>query len=166
MPASGHIFSLQRSNGGVPKLPIRDALVTEQGLEGDRQRDRRYHGGPERALCLFSLEEILKLQTEGHPIYPGSTGENVTIAGLDWTMLKIGDRLALGDEVVIQISAYAVPCTNIAASFDDGVFTRISHKTHPGESRLYARVLKGGALCVGQPVQVLTEPIPAAAAAE
>jgi MOSC domain-containing protein YiiM len=161
MSASGRIFSLQRSNGGVPKLPIRSALVTELGLEGDRQRDLRYHGGPERALCLFSLEEILKLQAEGHPIYPGSTGENVTIVGLDWTTLNIGDRLALGDQVLIQISAYAIPCKNIAESFQEGAFTRISHKTHSGESRLYARILKAGTLYVGQSVRVLPASSPA-----
>jgi MOSC domain-containing protein YiiM len=151
----GHIFSLQRSNGGVPKLPIREAVVTEQGLEGDRQRDLRYHGGPERALCLFSLEEILKLQAEGHPIYPGSTGENVTIAGVDWTVVQLGDYLALGDDVLIQISAHAIPCSNITASFKDGIFSRISHKTHPGESRLYARVIRAGSLRVGQSVRLV-----------
>lgn len=158
METTGHIFSLQRSNGGVPKLPIREAAVTELGLEGDRQRDRRYHGGPERALCLFSLEEILALQSEGHPIYPGSTGENVTIAGLDWNELKVGVCLALGDDVVIQISSFAVPCSNIAESFDDGKFVRISQKTHPGESRLYARILKTGELRVGQAVRVVPQP--------
>ncbi|MBV9786828.1 MAG: MOSC domain-containing protein [Chloroflexi bacterium] len=158
MDTAGHIFSLQRSNGGVPKLPIREATVTELGLEGDRQRDRRYHGGPERALCLFSLEEILALQAEGHPIYPGSTGENVTIAGLDWNELKVGVCLALGDEVVIQISSFAVPCNNIAESFEDGKFVRISQKTHPGESRLYARILKTGELRVGQAVRVVPQP--------
>lgn len=158
MATAGHIFSLQRSNGGVPKLPIREAAVTELGLEGDRQRDKRYHGGPERALCLFSLEEILTLQAEGHPIYPGSTGENVTVAGLDWTTVKIGDCLALGDEVLIQITSHAIPCSNIAASFEDGKFSRISHKTHPGGSRLYARILKTGELRVGQPVRVVPQP--------
>jgi len=150
---TGHIFSLQISDGGVPKLPIREALVTELGLKGDKQRDRRYHGGPERALCLFSLEEILKLQVEGHPIYPGSTGENVTIAGLDWSTVVPGVTLALGDNVLIKISSYTVPCLNIKESFADGEFKRISQKLYPGESRLYARVLQPGPLCVGQSVR-------------
>jgi MOSC domain-containing protein YiiM len=157
---TGRIFSLQTSNGGVPKLPIREAELTELGLRGDKQRDRRYHGGPERALCLFALEEILRLQAEGHPIYPGSTGENVTIAGLDWAALKLGDCLALGDEVVVQITGYAAPCSNIAESFEDGEFKRISQKVHPGESRLYVRVLRVGALRVGQSVQLVAAPEP------
>lgn len=159
MVTTGHVFSLQRSNGGVPKLPVREAAVTELGLEGDRQRDRRYHGGPERALCLFSLEEILTLQAEGHPIYPGSTGENVTIAGLDWTTLKVGDCLALGDDVLVQITSFAAPCSNIKDSFENGKFSRISQKTHPGGSRLYVRILKTGELRVGQAVRVVAQPI-------
>ena len=76
----GRIFQLNCSKGGVPKLAVRESLLTETGLECDRQADRRYHGGPERALCLFSLERILELQAEGHPVFPGSTGENVTVA--------------------------------------------------------------------------------------
>ena len=160
---TGHIFSLQISKGGVPKLPIRDAIVTELGLAGDKQRDRRYHGGPERAVCLFSLDEIVRLQAEGHPIYPGSTGENITLAGIDWTALDIGACLQLGDQVLIQISAYTVPCSNIAESFRDGEFKRISQKLHPGESRLYARVLRTGMLQVGQPAHILdSAPSPAA----
>lgn len=156
MPStSGHIFSLQVSNGGVPKLPLREAALGPEGLQGDRQRDRRYHGGPERALCLYALETILALQAEGHPIYPGSVGENVTIAGLDWAALQPGDCLALGDEVLIQITTHAAPCSNIAGSFGDGKFKRISEKLHPGESRLYARVLRTGQLRVGQPVQLV-----------
>ncbi len=155
----GHIFSLQVSHGGVPKLPIRTAVVTELGLTGDKQRDRRHHGGPERAVCLFSLEEIVKLQAEGHPIYPGSTGENVTVAGIDWAALDLGACLQLGDEVLLQISSYTVPCNNIADSFQAGEFKRISQKLHPGQSRLYARVLRSGTLLVGQPVR-LVEPQP------
>jgi MOSC domain-containing protein YiiM len=151
----GHIFSLQRSNGGVPKLAVHQADVGPLGMAGDKQNDRRHHGGPERALCLYSLETILALQSEGHPIFPGSVGENVTIAGLDWQALQLGDRLHLGDDVVVEITSYTVPCKNIAASFSDGVFTRIGQKQYPGWSRLYARIVQGGTLQVGQAVRVV-----------
>src|ERR671916_3442330 len=100
----GRIFQLNRSDGGVPKLGVRAAVVTETGLEGDRQRDLRYHGGPERALCLFALERILELQAEGHPIFPGSVGENLTVVGLDWSGLAPGARLALGDEGRVEVT--------------------------------------------------------------
>ncbi len=150
-----HIFQLNCSQGGVPKLPVREATLTSTGLTIDQQKHTRFHGGPERALCLYSLEQILKLQREGHSIYPGSVGENVTIVGLKWADLELGFRLALGDEVRIEISSYTVPCKNIAASFLDGDFSRISQKTYPGEARLYARVLHTGRLAIGQKVTLL-----------
>jgi MOSC domain-containing protein YiiM len=152
---NGHIFQLNCSDGGVPKLAVREAVLTPTGLIGDRQAHPKIHGGPERALCLFALEHILALQAEGHPIYPGSVGENVTVAGLDWATLTPGQRLALGEEVLIEITSYAGPCQNIQASFVDHEFKRISQKIHPGQARLYARVLQTGRLAVGQTVRVL-----------
>lgn len=156
----GRIFQLNVSNGGVPKLAVRAALLTPRGLEGDRQRDLRFHGGPARALCLFALERILELQTEGHPIYPGSAGENVTVAGLDWSRLAPGARLALGDEALVEITSYTSPCKKIAASFLGGDFKRISQKLRPGDSRLYARVVRPGRLSVGRGVRVLGDGAP------
>ncbi len=156
MPGShGYIHQLSCSGGGVPKLPVEEAHLTQTGLVGDRQRKMWMHGGPQRALCLYSLELIQALQAEGHPIYPGSTGENVTIAGLAWQQLAPGHRLALGDEVVIELTSYTKPCRTIRDSFAEGKFTRISQKEHAGESRLYARVIRTGRLAVGQQVRVL-----------
>jgi MOSC domain-containing protein YiiM len=152
---NGRIFQLNRSDGGVPKLAVREASLTETGLVGDRHTNLRAHGGPERAVSLYALERILELQSEGHPIFPGSAGENVTVAGLDWERLVPGVRLKLGDEVIIQITSYIGPCKTIAASFEGGAFDRISQKTHPGHSRLYARVLQTGRLAVGQAVNIL-----------
>jgi MOSC domain-containing protein YiiM len=151
----GYIFQLNYSDGGVPKHPVREAQLTPTGLACDRQEHLQFHGGPERALCLYALEHITQLQDEGHPIFPGSVGENVTVVGLDWSTLQIGSRLALGDEVIVEISSYAAPCKTIAGSFNNGEFKRISQKLHPGKSRLYARVLQAGRLEVGQAVRVL-----------
>lgn len=151
----GYIYQLNYSDGGVPKRPVRKAWLTRTGLACDRQAHLKFHGGPERALCLFALEQITRLQDEGHPIFPGTVGENVTVLGLDWSALQIGSRLALGVEVIVEISSYAGPCQTIADSFIDGEFKRISQKKHPGESRLYARVLQVGRLEVGQTIRVL-----------
>jgi MOSC domain-containing protein YiiM len=151
----GRIFQLNRSGGGVPKLAVREARVTESGLEGDRQRDLRFHGGPDRALCLYSLERILELQAEGHPIFPGSAGENVTVAGLDWSRLEPGSRLALGDEALVEITSYTKPCKIIAESFTAGDFRRIYQNLRPGHSRLYARVLRPGRVSVGHAVRLM-----------
>ena len=153
--SEARIFQLNLSHGGVPKLAVREAVLAAGGLEGDRQRNRRYHGGPDRALCLYALERVLELQAEGHPVFPGSAGENVTLVGLEWSRLAPGARLALGDEAVVEITSYTTPCKVIAASFLGGDFKRISQKLRPGHSRLYARVLRPGRLSVGDRVEVL-----------
>ena len=45
------------AEGGMPKLPVRaGARVTRDGVDGDWQRNRKYHGGPNRAVCIFSEE--------------------------------------------------------------------------------------------------------------
>lgn len=151
----GFVHQLNLSNGGVPKQPVERAWLSVQGLEGDRQAHPNIHGGPDRALSLFGLEVIQRLQEEGHPITAGSTGENVTTRGLPWERLQVGDRLAIGDEVVVQVTGFAPPCKQIRDFFLDQQFKRISHKVHPGESRILARVLREGWLAAGQPVKVL-----------
>ena len=156
---TGRIFQLNTSPGGVPKLPQRSVRLGELGLDGDGHRDKQNQGGPERALCLFSLEQILALQEEGHQIFPGSTGENVTTVGIDLSALEPGTVLRLG-EAEVEVTGFASPCKTVEGSFEDGGFKRISHKVNPGWSRLYARVLRGGELAIGQPVEVVT-PAPA-----
>lgn len=145
--------------GGVPKLPVGAALVTTTGVAGDRQLDLKHHGGPDRAVSLFALERIEALAAEGHPIAPGTTGENLTVVGLDWSILAVGTRLAVGDDVVLEITGPAPPCTTIAGSFTGGAFTRISDKLHPGWSRLYARVLREGLVREQAPVCLLAQPV-------
>lgn len=92
MHTTARIASVNVSKGGVPKLPVESAHASAKGLDGDRQRDLRHHGGPMRALCLCSLELIEALRAEGHPISPGSTGDNITIEGIDWSLVVPGAR--------------------------------------------------------------------------
>lgn len=150
-----HIVQISvNPKGGVPKHRIGQTHLKTEGVEGDKQRERRFHGGPERAVCLFSYERLQALQDEGHPIDCGTTGENLTIAGLNWDEIVPGVRLQIG-EALLQITSYTTPCSNIAASFTDGEFKRISQKLHPGWSRLYARVLQEGLVQEGDAVQLI-----------
>ena len=158
MTARATIAQINVSPGGVPKLPIPSARVTELGLEGDAHRELEHHGGPERALCLFALEQIRALQAEGHLISPGAIGENLTVEGLDWERVTPGSRLELGDAVVIEVTRYTSPCLTIKKSFRDGDYSRVSQKKHPGSSRVYARVIKTGAIQQGDPVRLLDSP--------
>ncbi len=143
---SGKIHQLNVSQGGVPKRRIDRAQVTRSGLASDRHAKPGIHGGPYRAPCLFPLEHIEALAAEGHPISPGSIGENVTTEGLDWSAIVPGTRLRLGSQVRIEITSYANPCTTIAASFSDGNMNRVLPQRVPGRSRRYAQVLEEGVL--------------------
>ena len=80
-PDSPYVHQVSLSDGGVPKRAVPAAQVTVEGLTGDRQRNRKIHGGPDRAVCLYSLDVIEALRAEGHTIGPGSAGDNLTIAG-------------------------------------------------------------------------------------
>lgn len=145
------LVSINTSKGGVPKLPLPSCAITVNGLEGDRQRDLRYHGGPDRAVCLFSEDLITALQAEGHPIRSGTIGENLTLRGISWAEMVPGAKLDIG-EVRIELTAYAAPCNNIAGSFHRRQIGRVSQQASPGWSRLYARVLKEGTVRVGDSV--------------
>ena len=115
--------------------------------------------GRGRRFCLYSMEALERLQAEGHPVGPGGMGENITLEGLDVADLSPGDRLQLGG-VEIEITAYASPCKTIAGNFLEGSFSRVSEKLHIEDARLYARVLRGGLLRQGDPVDVLGEARP------
>jgi MOSC domain-containing protein YiiM len=157
------LVSINVSRGGVPKLPVATAEVDALGVVGDHQSNRQLHGGIDRAVCLWSLELIEELQREGHPIAIGATGENLTIAGLDWAQLVPGVRLQVGAELLLEIASYTTPCRTIWSSFRLRRYGRISQKKYPGQSRLYARVLRGGTIARGDEVMVVAAAASAAA---
>jgi MOSC domain-containing protein YiiM len=159
MTETGRIFSINCSPGGVPKLPVPEAFLAIFGVFGDGQDDRKHHGGPDRAVCIFSLEKIRALQEEGHPIGTGTTGENLTISGLDWDLVAPGSTMKIGD-AVLEVTGYTIPCRTIRESFIDEKFTRMSQRHHPGWSRVYARVLREGAVRTGDEVSLTPADLP------
>jgi MOSC domain-containing protein YiiM/GNAT superfamily N-acetyltransferase len=152
--ASGRVLQVNVSRGGVPKSPIPEGLVRPLGLDGDGHRGDTVHGGPHRAVCLLAIEAIRRVAAEGHPIVPGSIGENITTEGIELSELPPGTRLAIGDEVCLELSWAAMPCDTIVDSFRDGRSGRVSILRHPRDSRMYARVLHGGRLRPGDPIDV------------
>jgi len=134
---------------------VLEAFVAATGVEGDRQQNLKFHGGPDRALCLYSQELIERLQDEGHLIEAGFSGENLTLAGLDWEKLKPGDQLQVGPEVLAEIVSYTTPCDKNARWFRNGDYKRVSQKKNPGWSRLYAKVLREGLVRPGDAVTVM-----------
>src|SRR5687768_13223871 len=150
----GRLVQVNVSSGGVPKWPVESARVTSLGVEGDRQADATVHGGPFRAVSLLGIEAIRRVAAEGHPIAPGTTGENLTTEGFDVSTLPIGTRLAVGDELVLELSSATNPCRTIRHSFTDHRFGRLGIESHPDDSRMYARVVREGTVRRGDPIVV------------
>lgn len=155
MPPVGHIFQINISNGGLPKLAVLEAVVDHSGIISDQQANHKHHGGPDKALCLYSLERILSLQQEGNRIFPGAIGENITLVDVDWDQVKPGVRLKLGSDVIIEVSDYTKPCKKISPYFSADHIDRISQTTFPGWSRVYCRVLNRGTIRIGDKVSIV-----------
>ena len=130
--------------------------VTRLGLEGDAHHDVTGHGGTHRAVSILGIEAIGRVAAEGHPIAPGTTGENLTVSGFDVSSLPIGSRLAIGDEVILELAWTANPCRTIRHSFSDLRFGRLSQAAHPADARMYARVVQPGTVRPGDPILVIT----------
>jgi MOSC domain-containing protein YiiM/GNAT superfamily N-acetyltransferase len=160
----GRVLQVNVSPGGVPKLPVERAWVGSLGLEGDRQKHDTLHGGPHRAVALLAIEAIERVQVDGHPIEPGSVGENLTTSGIELATLAPGTRLAIGERLILEISWPANPCDLIVGSFRDGKSGRISILTHPSDSRMYARTLVEGEVRPGDEIRVMPPEDPEAAA--
>src|ERR1700693_829465 len=119
------LAAISVSRGGVPKQTGFSALVTANGLDGDRQRGR------DPAVVLYPREVMQALQREGHPIAAGAAGENLTVSGLDWARLVPGDEIEVG-AVRLAVTKYASPCTKIASLFVGEDFSRILQTLHTG----------------------------------
>ena len=154
-PRSGRVVSVNVSPGGVPKLPVPEQFVGRLGLADDRHNEPEpSHGGPDQAVCLYSMEAIRRVAADGHTAFPGAFGENLTLEGVEMDALGEGDRLSIGEGgLVIEMTWHAAPCKTQARWFIRGRFARISHKTHPEDARWYARVISEGPVRPGDAVR-------------
>lgn len=165
----GTVVQLSISAGGMPKLPLHEALATPLGLEGDRHAHPKYHGGPRQALLLISAEDVAHLAAQGYPVFPGALGENVTVEGLDFRQLRLAQRLRIGP-VTVEITKLRVPCelldvfnsTTAPGRIQDEVYdasVKAGDSSSPrwGRGGYYAAVLTPGILRVGDPVVPLEQ---------
>jgi MOSC domain-containing protein YiiM len=135
----------------MPKLPILAAHVTVEGVPGDWQKDRRYHGGPNRAICLFSEELYTWLRAEYNiDLTSGSVGENFTTRGIDLLAIKPGDQLRVGN-CTIEITDVRIPCRNLK-KWDERLPYVID-----GHSGWVAKVVVEGAVKPGDTVEVISK---------
>jgi MOSC domain-containing protein YiiM len=100
---------------------------------------------------LFSSEVVNRLHNEGHPIYPGSVGENILVQGIPWDVISIGTQFHF-NQVILEITSDAPPCRTIKDSFLNEEFKCISAKIYPHSTRWYAKVIQSGEVVTGENV--------------
>lgn len=147
----GIVASVNTSPGGVPKRPVDRAWAARDGVEGDGHIYPG-HGGADAAVCLLAQEAIERVRADGHELFPGAVGENVTLLGIDWAALRPGDRLAFGSGLELELTTCATPCQTIAHWFTERRIARLGEKRHPEDARWYARVIAEGMLEPGDDV--------------
>lgn len=132
------------------------AWVGRLGLDTDAHNEPEpVHGGPDQAVCLYTVESIGRVAADGHQAFVGAFGENLTLEGIELGDLRPGDRLTIGrDGPALQITKRSEPCQTIAHWFVDRRIARIGSKQHPGDTRWYARVLSEGWVSPGDRVEV------------
>lgn len=139
----------------IGKQPTDEPVtVGPLGLDSDGVGNPRHHGGPGQAVYVYGVPDYDWWTEElGQPLAPGTFGENLTIGGLSSGNLVIGDRLAIGDDVVLEVSAPRIPCGTLARRMLDRDFIeRFRAARRPGA---YTRVIAGGRLQVGDAVKLV-----------
>ncbi|MCG0278564.1 MAG: MOSC domain-containing protein [Thermanaeromonas sp.] len=122
----------------------RGRLIPEHGLEGDA------HAGPwHRQVSLLALESIQKMQAKGFKVGPGDFAENLTTEGLDLVHLAPGTKLKVGPEAVLEVTQIGKVCHERCA-----IYYQAGDCIMPREG-IFARVLKGGPVQVGDSIEVL-----------
>src|SRR5215210_5647400 len=93
-------------------------------LEGDEQRERRHHGGPDQAVYAYARESYAWWEAElGRPLEPGIFGENLTLDGIDADHALIGERWAIGS-TVLEVTAPRIPCLKLQTRIGEPRFIR------------------------------------------
>jgi MOSC domain-containing protein YiiM len=161
---TGSIIQINISPSGIPKRPIPDAIVTAEGIRGDRWSHPDIHGGPNQALLLITSEGIDELIEQGFPLFPGALGENLTTLGLDRRQMRIGQRFRAG-EVFFELTKRRAPCATLnmygpgiqQAIFDTQVKAGDPSSLRWGLSGFYARVLRSGTLRSQDPIALIEQ---------
>jgi MOSC domain-containing protein YiiM len=134
--------------GRVPLLGV--------NLAGDAQADRRAHGGRDKAVYSYALEdETWWAARLGRPVEPGSFGENLTLTGIDITGAAIGERWEIGS-AILEVAQPRIPCWKLGARMNDPDFPPVFAEA--GRPGAYLRIIKEGDIASGDAVRVCHRP--------
>ena len=149
----------KKIRSAILKAPVDGrVLLRTLGLEGDQQADRRYHGGPEKAVYLYSAEHYPFWQRalkSDASLPPGTFGENLTIGGFERGLeqeLRVGDVLEIGGARV-QLTTPRQPCWKLETRMGLAGFSKAFLES--GRIGSYARVLEEGEVGAGDELRVV-----------
>ena len=125
-------------------------------LEGDDQADRKAHGGPDKAVYAYAIEDAQWWAEElGRSLEFGELGENLTTEGIEVTNALVGERWEIGS-TVLEVSEPRVPCWRLAVRMEDNGFPRRFTKT--GRPGAYLRIAVEGELGSGDEIRIVERP--------
>lgn len=146
----------ENASTGIFKQPQSPVVINRLGIEGDIQADKRFHGGPEKALHQYALsgyEKIIKRFPLLHKkALPGSLGENITVTNMHDHSVCIGDIFRFGNTVV-QVSSPRIPCWKIDEKLNQPELQYFIAAQRI--SGWYYRVLEPGSITLQDPVVAL-----------
>jgi MOSC domain-containing protein YiiM len=127
------------------------------GLVGDFIGDPKHHGGDRQAVYAFAREELDYWETRlGGPLASGSFGENLTTSGVDVDASQIGDRWAIGDDVVLEVTGPRIPCRTFAAWL--GLRGWVKTFAQVGRTGAYLSVVTEGEVRAGDEIWLVSRP--------
>lgn len=152
------IFDGKPITTGICKKPVSGQVTLRAlGFDGDGVADTKNHGGPDKAICVYSLDHYpFWEKTLGVRLPAAAFGENLSVSNLKEDDVCIGDIFLLGTATV-QISQPRQPCTTLAARYGRNDLVKLV--INSGFSGFYFRVLQEGEVRVGAPL-VLVEKDP------
>jgi MOSC domain-containing protein YiiM len=125
-------------------------------LEGDQQADRKAHGGPDKAIYAYALEDMRWWEQQiGRSLSYGEFGENLTTEGIDVNTALVGDRWEIG-ATILEVSEPRIPCWRLGVRMNDEMFLRrFTQAMRPGT---YLRIVVEGDVGAGDKIRVVERP--------
>ena len=125
-------------------------------LAGDDQSDRAAHGGPDKAVYAYALEDARWWEKSiGRPFVPGEFGENLTTEGIEVNDAVIGERWEVGT-TILEVAEPRIPCWRLGVRMNDSQFVRrFTEALRPGA---YLRILAEGDLGAGDEIRLVHKP--------
>jgi MOSC domain-containing protein YiiM len=133
------------------RVPLRGV-----NLRGDDQADRTVHGGPDKAVYAYGIEDTEWWEAQlGGPLGAGVFGENLTVRGIPVSEAVIGERWTVGS-AVLEVAQPRLPCFKLGLRMGDPRFLkRFAAAGRPGA---YLRVVQEGDIGAGDRIDVMSRP--------